>query len=103
MKMNQKEKVKYFNQIFLMLKNKIPADSMPAKKVFIVYYSKYLHHTIAYFKITLKPYIIINILIVLAVKIIQKTKINVHLMQTKMQHPNKRNKMKHQRFFLSLI
>jgi hypothetical protein len=45
MKMNQKEKVKDFNQRFLTLKNKIPTDSMPAENLIIAYYAKDLHHT----------------------------------------------------------
>jgi hypothetical protein len=44
MKMNPKEKVKDFNQRFLTLKNKIPADSMPAENLVIAYYAKSLHH-----------------------------------------------------------
>jgi hypothetical protein len=45
MKMNPKEKVKDFNQRFLTLKNKIPADSMPAENMIVAYYAKALHHT----------------------------------------------------------
>jgi hypothetical protein len=45
MKMNQKEKVKDFNQRFLTLKNKIPTESMPAENLIISYYAKALHHT----------------------------------------------------------
>jgi hypothetical protein len=45
--MNPKEKVKYFNQRFLMLKNQIPADSMPAVSLVIAYYTKALHQSIA--------------------------------------------------------
>jgi hypothetical protein len=47
LKMNPKEKVKDFNQIFLMLKNRIPADSMPAESLVIAYYTKSLHQSIA--------------------------------------------------------
>jgi hypothetical protein len=47
LKMNLKEKVKYINQIFLTLKNKIPADSMPAKSLIVAYYAKALHNNIA--------------------------------------------------------
>jgi hypothetical protein len=45
MKMNHKEKVKDFNQRFLTLKNKIPADSMPTENLIVAYYDKALHHT----------------------------------------------------------
>jgi hypothetical protein len=45
MNMNQKEKVKDFNQRFLTLKNKIPTDFMPVENLIIAYYGKYLHHT----------------------------------------------------------
>jgi hypothetical protein len=43
LKMNPKEKVKDFNQRFLTLKNRIPADSMPVESLVIAYYttSKY--------------------------------------------------------------
>jgi hypothetical protein len=47
LKMNAKEKVKDFNQIFLTLKNRIPADSMPAESLVIAYYTKALHQSIA--------------------------------------------------------
>jgi hypothetical protein len=47
LKMNLKEKVKDFNQIFLTLKNKIPADSMPAESLIVAYYAKALHNNIA--------------------------------------------------------
>jgi hypothetical protein len=47
LKMNPKEKVKYFNQIFLTLKNKIPTDSMPAESLIVAYYTKALHNNIA--------------------------------------------------------
>ena len=40
LKMNAKEKVKDFNQRFLTLKNRIPADSMPAESLVIAYYTK---------------------------------------------------------------
>jgi hypothetical protein len=46
LKMNPKEKVKDFNQIFLTLKNKIPVDSMPAESFIIAYYTKALHNNI---------------------------------------------------------
>jgi hypothetical protein len=39
--------VKDFNQIFLTLKNKIPADSMPAESLIVAYYAKALHNNIA--------------------------------------------------------
>jgi hypothetical protein len=45
--MNPKDKVKYFNQIFLTLKNRIPADSMPAEILIVSYYTKDLHNNIA--------------------------------------------------------
>jgi hypothetical protein len=47
LKMNAKEKVKDFNQIFLTLKNRIPTDSMPAESLVISYYTKALHQSIA--------------------------------------------------------
>jgi ribonuclease HI len=47
LKMNAKEKVKDFNQRFLTLKNRIPADSMPAESLVIAYYTKALHQSIA--------------------------------------------------------
>jgi hypothetical protein len=47
LKMNAKEKVKDFNQRFLTLKNRIPADSMPAESLVIAYYIKALHQSIA--------------------------------------------------------
>jgi ribonuclease HI/transposase InsO family protein len=47
LKMNPKEKVKDFNQRFLTLKNRIPADSMPAESLVIAYYTKALHQSIA--------------------------------------------------------
>jgi hypothetical protein len=47
LKMNAKEKVKDFNQIFLTLKNRIPTDSMPAESLVIAYYTKALHQSIA--------------------------------------------------------
>jgi hypothetical protein len=47
LKMNAKEKVKDFNQRFLTLKNRIPADSMPAESLIIAYYTKALHQSIA--------------------------------------------------------
>jgi hypothetical protein len=47
LKMNPKEKVKDFNQIFLTLKNKIPADSMPIESLIVAYYTKALHNNIA--------------------------------------------------------
>ena len=46
LKMNRKEKVKDFNQIFLTLKNKILGDSMPAKSLIIAYYVKAFHNSI---------------------------------------------------------
>ena len=39
LKMNPKEKVKEFNQRFFTLKNKIPADSMPAESLIVAYYT----------------------------------------------------------------
>jgi hypothetical protein len=42
LKMNPKEKVKDFNQIFFTLKNKIPAESL-----IVAYYAKALHNNIA--------------------------------------------------------
>jgi hypothetical protein len=47
LKMNPKEKVKYFNQIFLTLKNRIPADSMLVESLIVAYYTKDLHNNIA--------------------------------------------------------
>jgi ribonuclease HI len=47
LKMNPKEKVKDFNQRFLTLKNRIPADSMPAESLIIAYYTKSFHQSIA--------------------------------------------------------
>jgi hypothetical protein len=47
LRMNAKEKVKDFNQRFLTLKNRIPADSMPAESLVIAYYTKALHQSIA--------------------------------------------------------
>jgi hypothetical protein len=47
LKMNPKEKIKYFNQRFLTLKNRIPMDSMPAENVIVAYYTKALHQNIA--------------------------------------------------------
>jgi hypothetical protein len=47
LRMNPKEKVKDFNQIFLTLKNRIPTDSMPTENLIIAYYTKALHQSIA--------------------------------------------------------
>jgi hypothetical protein len=47
LKMNPKEKVKYFNQRFLTLKNQIPTDSMPSESLIVAYYTKALHNNIA--------------------------------------------------------
>jgi hypothetical protein len=47
LRMNPKEKIKYFNQRFLTLKNRIPMDSMPAGNLIIAYYMKTLHQSIA--------------------------------------------------------
>jgi hypothetical protein len=47
LRMNPKEKVKDFNQRFLTLKNRIPADSMRAENLIIAYYTKDLHQSIA--------------------------------------------------------
>jgi hypothetical protein len=47
LKMNPKEKVKYFNQRFLTLKNRIPTDSMLSESLVIAYYTKSLHQSIA--------------------------------------------------------
>ena len=47
LKMNPKEKVKDFNQRFLILKNKIPVDLMPAESLIVTYYTKALHNNIA--------------------------------------------------------
>jgi hypothetical protein len=46
LKMNPKEKVKYFNQRFLTLKNRIPTDSMPVENLIVAYYTKALHHNV---------------------------------------------------------
>jgi hypothetical protein len=46
LKMNPKEKVKDFNQRFLMLKNKIPTDSMLVESLIVAYYTKALHNNI---------------------------------------------------------
>jgi hypothetical protein len=45
--MNPKEKFKDFNQRFLTLKKKIPADSMPAENLIVAYYTKAMHKNIA--------------------------------------------------------
>jgi hypothetical protein len=47
LKVNPKEKLKYFNQRFLTLKNKIPVDSMLPKSLIVAYYAKALHNSIA--------------------------------------------------------
>jgi hypothetical protein len=47
LKMNPKEKIKYFNQRFLTLKNRIPVDSMPAENLIVAYYTKALHQNVA--------------------------------------------------------
>jgi hypothetical protein len=47
LRINPKEKVKYFNQRFLILKNWIPMDSMPTENLIIAYYTKALHQSIA--------------------------------------------------------
>jgi hypothetical protein len=47
LKMNPKEKLKYFNQIFLTLKNNIPTDSMPMESLIVTYYAKALYNNIA--------------------------------------------------------
>ena len=49
MRMDSKEKVKYFNQRFLMLKNRIPADSRPIEGVVIELYTSTLPQTMAMF------------------------------------------------------
>jgi hypothetical protein len=46
LKMNPKEKVKDFNQIFLTLTNLIPTDSMHAESLIVSYYTKSLHNNI---------------------------------------------------------
>jgi hypothetical protein len=46
LKMNPKEKLKDFNQRFLNLKNKIPADSIPVESLIITYYAKASHNNI---------------------------------------------------------
>jgi hypothetical protein len=40
--MNQKEKIKDFNQCFLTLMNMIPEDSMPSTNVLIEFYTTYV-------------------------------------------------------------
>jgi hypothetical protein len=47
LKMNPKEKVKDFNQIFLTLKNRIPTDSMLVESLIVAYYTTTLHNNIA--------------------------------------------------------
>jgi cell division septum initiation protein DivIVA len=47
LKMNPKEKINDFNQIFLTLKNRIPTDSIPAENLIIAYYTKALHQSIS--------------------------------------------------------
>jgi hypothetical protein len=47
LKMNPKKKLKDFNQRFLMLKNRIPTDSMPTENLIVAYYNKSLHNNIA--------------------------------------------------------
>jgi hypothetical protein len=47
LRMNPKEKIKDFNQIFLTLKNRIPTNLMPAENLIIAYYTKSLHQSIA--------------------------------------------------------
>jgi hypothetical protein len=46
LKMNPKEKVKDFNQRFLMLRNRILADSRPTESLIVAYYTKALHNNI---------------------------------------------------------
>jgi hypothetical protein len=46
LKMNPKEKKKYFKQRFLTLNNRIPIDSMPAENLIVTYYTKGLHQNI---------------------------------------------------------
>jgi hypothetical protein len=45
--MNPKEKVKYFSERFLMLRNRILADSRPVESLIVAYYTKSLHNNIA--------------------------------------------------------
>jgi hypothetical protein len=47
LKINPKERIKYFNQRFLTLKNRIPMDSMPVENLIIAYYTKALHQSIS--------------------------------------------------------
>jgi hypothetical protein len=47
LRMNPKDKIKDFNQIFLTHTNRIPTDSMPAENLIIAYYTKALHQSIA--------------------------------------------------------
>jgi hypothetical protein len=47
LRMNLKEKFKYFNKRFLTLKNQIPTDSMPVENLIITYYTKALHQSIS--------------------------------------------------------
>jgi hypothetical protein len=47
LRMNPKEKIKDFNQIFLTLKNRIPMDLRPSENLIIAYYTKALHQSIA--------------------------------------------------------
>jgi hypothetical protein len=47
LKMNPKEKVKDFNQIFFTLKNKSHVDLMPAESLIVAYYAKALHNNIS--------------------------------------------------------
>jgi len=47
LKMNPKEKLKEFNQIFLTLKNKILTNLMPTESLIVAYYAKALHNNIS--------------------------------------------------------
>jgi len=47
--MKAKEKIKYFNQIFLTLLNKIPEDSRPPTNVLLEFYTTTLPSSIAIF------------------------------------------------------
>jgi hypothetical protein len=46
--MNPKEKIKYFNQRFLTLKNRIPINSMPTENLIVAYYTKSLHQNLEF-------------------------------------------------------
>jgi hypothetical protein len=60
LKMNPKEKLKYFNQKFLTLKNQIPTDSMAAQSLIVAYYTKSLHNNITIWVKRSKNYLLLE-------------------------------------------